>query len=121
MAEATPKRLQQAAKDLNIGMDRVIEALAKKGIQVENKATTKLTGEQVGLLEKEFASSAHDKQEAQKLSEAKRQSELLAAPRPANGNGAPALTAKVPAAPAPVAAKAPVAPPSKKKNGCKKL
>ena len=51
MAEATPKRLQQAAKDLNVGMDRVVEALAKKGIQVENKPTTKLTGEQVASLE----------------------------------------------------------------------
>ena len=109
MAEATPKRLQQAAKDLNIGMDRVVEALAKKGIQVDNKPTTKLTGEQVGLLEKEFASSALDKQEAQKLSDAKRQSELLAAPRPANGNSAgPAFgAAKAPVTPARPAVPAP--------------
>ena len=82
MAEATPKRLQQAAKDLNIGMDRVVEALAKKGIQVENKPTTKLTGEQVASLEKEFAASAHDRQEAQKVIQAKRQSDLDAAPKP---------------------------------------
>ena len=87
MAEATPKRLQQAAKDLNVGMDRVVEALAKKGIQVENKPTTKLTGEQVASLEKEFAASAHDRQEAQKVIQAKRQSDLDAAPKPA----APAL------------------------------
>jgi len=83
MAEATPKRLQQAAKDLNVGMDRVVEALAKKGIQVENKPTTKLTGEQVASLEKEFAASAHDRQEAQKVIQAKRQSDLDAAPKPA--------------------------------------
>ncbi len=100
MAEATPKRLQQAAKDLNIGMDRVVEALAKKGIQVENKPTTKLTGEQVASLEKEFAASAHDRQEAQKVIQAKRQSDLDAAPKPA----APAPRhAHAPAAPAPVA------------------
>ena len=55
MAEATPKRLLQAAKDLNIGIDRAVEALSRKGIAVENKPTTKLTGEQVSLLEKEFA------------------------------------------------------------------
>ena len=96
MAEATPKRLQQAAKDLNIGMDRVVEALAKKGIQVENKPTTKLTGEQVASLEKEFAASAHDRQEAQKVIQAKRQSDLDAAPKPA----APAPR-PVQAAPAP--------------------
>ena len=105
MAEATPKRLQQAAKDLNIGMDRVVEALAKKGIQVENKPTTKLTGEQVASLEKEFAASAHDRQEAQKVIQAKRQSDLDAAPKPA----APAPRPVQAAAPAPKPA-APVAP-----------
>ena len=122
MAEATPKRLQQAAKDLNIGMDRVVEALAKKGIQVENKPTTKLTGEQVASLEKEFAASAHDRQEAQKVIQAKRQSDLDAAPKPAasaprhvHAPAAPAPAPKpaapvVPVAAAPVAAPAPVAP-----------
>ncbi|SHJ70227.1 bacterial translation initiation factor 2 (bIF-2) [Hymenobacter daecheongensis DSM 21074] len=82
MAEAAPKRLQQAAKDLNIGMATVVETLAKKGHQVENKPTTKLTAEQVGMLEKEFASSAQDKMEATKLTQAKRQTELEAAPAP---------------------------------------
>ena len=117
MAEATPKRLQQAAKDLNIGMDRVVEALAKKGTEVENKPTTKLTGEQVAALEKEFASSAHDRQEAQKVIQAKRQSDLEAAPKPAAPTPRPApvatpAPAPKPAAPvpAPVAATAPVAP-----------
>ena len=124
MAEATPKRLQQAAKDLNVGMDRVVEALAKKGIQVENKPTTKLTGEQVASLEKEFASSAHDRQEAQKVIQAKRQSDLDAAPKmsapaprpapaPAAANVAPAsvVAAPVPVpAPAMPVAAAPAAP-----------
>ena len=122
MAEATPKRLQQAAKDLNIGMDRVVEALAKKGIQVENKPTTKLTGEQVASLEKEFAASAHDRQEAQKVIQAKRQSDLDAAPKSAVPAPRPAPVAtpalapkpaapavSVAAAPAPAAPVAPVA------------
>ncbi|MBR7721954.1 translation initiation factor IF-2 [Microvirga sp. SRT04] len=87
-------------------MDRVVEALAKKGIQVENKPTTKLTGDQVSMLEKEFASSAHDRQEAQKVIQAKRQSELDAAPKPAP---APAPRPVQAAAPAPKPA-APVAP-----------
>ena len=122
MAEATPKRLQQAAKDLNIGMDRVVEALAKKGIQVENKPTTKLTGEQVASLEKEFAASAHDRQEAQKVIQAKRQSDLDAVPKPAASTSrhghTPAPTAPAPkpvalvtpVVTAPVPAPAPVAP-----------
>ncbi|MDO7847875.1 translation initiation factor IF-2 [Hymenobacter sp. M29] len=108
MAEATPKRLQQAAKDLNIGMDRVVEALAKKGIQVENKPTTKLTGEQVASLEKEFAASAHDRQEAQKVIQAKRQSDLEAAPKPAAPAPRPVQAAPAPA-PKPAAPAAPVA------------
>ena len=70
MAEATPKRLLQAAKDLNIAMDRAVETLARKGIVVESKPTTKLTGEQVALLEKEFASSAQDKQQAERQTQA---------------------------------------------------
>ena len=85
MAEATPKRLLQAAKDLNIAIDRAVETLARKGIAVENKPTTKLTSEQVSLLEKEFASSAQDKQDAERQTQARRQSELnaQAAPKPA--------------------------------------
>ncbi|MBD2723375.1 translation initiation factor IF-2 [Hymenobacter armeniacus] len=109
MAEATPKRLQQAAKDLNIGMDRVVEALAKKGIQVENKPTTKLTAEQVASLEKEFAASAHDRQEAQKVIQAKRQSDLEAAPKPAPAPPRPAPVATPAPAPKPAAPVAPVA------------
>ncbi|MDO7875128.1 translation initiation factor IF-2 [Hymenobacter sp. ASUV-10] len=106
MAEATPKRLQQAAKDLGIGMDTAVAALSKKGIQVENKPTTKLTGEQVTLLEKEFVASAQDRQEAQKIIQAKRQSELDAAPKPA-----PTPTPVAKPAPAPTPVAAPVAPP----------
>ncbi|RYU78846.1 translation initiation factor IF-2 [Hymenobacter persicinus] len=127
MAEAAPKRLQQAAKDLNIGMATVVETLAKKGHQVENKPTTKLTAEQVGMLEKEFASSAQDKMEATKLTQAKRLTEQEAAPaprvepvasKPAAAAPAPApkpveepkaAPAPPPAAPAPVAAQ-PAAP-----------
>ncbi len=120
MAEATPKRLQQAAKDLGIGMDTAVAALAKKGVQVDNKPTSKLTGEQVALLEKEFVASAHDRQEAQKIIQAKRESDLAAvappaAHRPASVPVVPkaAPVAEVPAVapPAPVAAPvAPVAP-----------
>jgi translation initiation factor IF-2 len=123
MAEATPKRLLQAAKDLNIGIDRAVETLSRKGIAVENKPTTKLTGEQVALLEKEFAASAQDKQEAQRHTQARRQNELNAqaqataskpaapAPKPVAPAPAPVVTAPVAqpvaAAPTPVAVPAP--------------
>ncbi|AMR28862.1 translation initiation factor IF-2 [Hymenobacter psoromatis] len=112
MAEATPKRLLQAAKDLNIGIDRAVEALSRKGIAIENKPTTKLTGEQVSLLEKEFAASAQDKQDAERHTQARRQSELNAQSQAAAAKpalvAAPAPVAKP--APAPVAAPVVVAP-----------
>ena len=107
MAEATPKRLLQAAKDLNIGIDRAVEALSRKGIAVENKPTTKLTGEQVSLLEKEFAASAQDKQEAQRHTQARRQSELNAQAQAAAAKPAPAPAPKPTYTPAPTPAPAP--------------
>jgi len=114
MAEATPKRLLQAAKDLNIGIDRAVEALSRKGIAIENKPTTKLTGEQVSLLEKEFAASAQDKQEAERHTQARRQSELNAQAQAAAAKPAPVAApmpvAKPVPAPASVAAAAAVAP-----------
>ena len=104
MAEAATKRLSQAAKDLNVGMNTIVETLTKKGFPVENKPTTKLTSEQVALLDKEFASSAQDKLEAAKLSQAKRQSELEAAShaRPAEPAAPKAPAPKPAEAPAPV-------------------
>ncbi|QNH61825.1 translation initiation factor IF-2 [Hymenobacter sediminicola] len=106
MAEAATKRLSQAAKDLNVGMNTIVETLTKKGFPVENKPTTKLTSEQVALLDKEFASSAQDKLEAAKLSQAKRQSELEASShaRPAEPAAPKAPAPKPVEAPAPVPA-----------------
>ena len=82
MAEVATKRLNQAAKDLNVGLSTIVDFLAGKGHQIENKPTTKLTAEQVSLLDKAFESSAQDKIEADRLSQAKRQSDLDAAPKP---------------------------------------
>ena len=116
MAEAATKRLNQAAKDLNVGTSTIVEYLTEKGHSIENKPTTKLTAEQVSLLNKAFASSAQDKKEAEKVSQAKRQSELdaaaaqaraaeTAAPKPAPAPAAPEPVAApaAPKAPAPVA------------------
>jgi len=64
MAQATPKRLQQAAKDLNIGLSTIVDFLAAKGHTIENKPTTKLTSEQVELLSQAFSISKQDKIEA---------------------------------------------------------
>ncbi|WP_426493308.1 translation initiation factor IF-2 [Hymenobacter sp. 102] len=117
MAEAATKRLNQAAKDLNVGLSTIVDFLAGKGHSIENKPTTKLSTEQVALLEKAFASSAQDKMDAAKVSQAKRQSELEAAAAQAaaakaaeSAKPAPAPKPAAPAPqPAPVPAPAPVA------------
>ena len=127
MAEASTKRLNQAAKDLNVGTSTIVDYLTDKGHSIENKPTTKLTAEQVTLLDKAFASSVQDKKEAEKVSQAKRQSELEAAaaqsraavesrpaPAPEPAPAAPAAAAPVAAptveTPKPAAAPAPAAP-----------
>ncbi|WP_442905546.1 translation initiation factor IF-2 [Hymenobacter sp. PAMC 26628] len=93
-------------------MDTAVAALAKKGTQVENKPTTKLTADQVSLLEKEFASSALDRQESQKIIQAKRQSDLDAVPKPAPTPPRPAPAVAAKPAPTPVSTPAPVSTPS---------
>ncbi|WP_400193369.1 translation initiation factor IF-2 [Hymenobacter sp. B81] len=76
MAEAASKRLKQAATDLNVGTHTIVDFLAGKGISIENKPTTKLSPDQVALLNKEFASSAQDKVEAAKRGQSLRHTEL---------------------------------------------
>ncbi|UOR05237.1 translation initiation factor IF-2 [Hymenobacter aerilatus] len=108
MAEAATKRLNQAAKDLNVGISTIVDFLSEKGIDIDNKPTTKLTAEQVNMLNKAFESSVQDKIEAAKLSQAKRQTEMeTAQPKP---EPAPAPKAtEQPAAPKPAEQPAPVA------------
>ncbi|WP_089334366.1 translation initiation factor IF-2 [Hymenobacter mucosus] len=102
MAEAATKRLQQAAKDLNVGLSTIVDFLAGKGHIIENKPTTKLTGEQVSLLNKAFESSANDKIEATKLSQAKRQNEQeVVPPRPAEPAAPKAAASPATPVPAP--------------------
>lgn len=64
MAEEQTIRLSQAARKLNVGTQTLTEHLATKGYKIENKPNTKITLEQFGMLSKEFASSAMDKEEA---------------------------------------------------------
>jgi translation initiation factor IF-2 len=64
MVEEQTIRLSQAARRLNVGTQTLTEHLATKGFKIENKPNTKITLEQFGMLSKEFASSALDKEEA---------------------------------------------------------
>ncbi|EMR02262.1 translation initiation factor IF-2 [Cesiribacter andamanensis] len=68
MADDKMMRLGQVARKLNIGKDTIIEFLEKKGHEVENNPNAKISGDQYRVLEREFASSAMDKEEAHSLS-----------------------------------------------------
>ncbi|WP_190242463.1 hypothetical protein [Hymenobacter lapidiphilus] len=78
-----------------------MDYLTEKGHSIENKPTTKLTAEQVTQLNKAFASSMQDKKEAEKVSQAKRQSEQDAAA--AHARATEAARPTPPPAPAPEA------------------
>lgn len=67
MAEGKMIRLNQAARKLNVGIDTVVEFLSEKGHEIERSPNTKLTPDQYAILAKEYADSAHEKEEASGL------------------------------------------------------
>lgn len=67
MAEGKMIRLNQVARKLNVGIDTVVEYLNGKGYEVERSPNTKISSEQYDLLSKEYANSAHEKEEASGL------------------------------------------------------
>ncbi len=72
MSEEKMMRLGQIARKLNVGTATIVESLAKRGFEVENNPNSKINMEQVAMLEKEFKSSALEKEEASHLSIGKR-------------------------------------------------
>jgi translation initiation factor IF-2 len=93
-------RLGQIARKLNVGTATIVESLAKKGYEVENNPNSKITLDQVAMLEKEFKSSALEKEEASHLSIGKRheplEQELPKPEKVAEPTPAPAPVAKAP-------------------------
>ncbi|MEP0714303.1 translation initiation factor IF-2 [Algoriphagus sp.] len=112
MSEEKMMRLGQIARKLNVGTATIVESLAKKGYEVENNPNSKINMNQVEMLNKEFKSSALDKEEASHLSIGKRhepisiepetpKEEPKPAPAPAPTSQPKASEAPKPAAPAP--------------------
>lgn len=60
-------RLGQAARKLNVGSSTIIDFLATKGFKIDSNPNTKITPDQYELLAREYAESAHDKEEASGL------------------------------------------------------
>lgn len=118
MSEEKMMRLGQIARKLNVGTATIVESMAKKGFEVENNPNSKISMEQVSMLEKEFKSSALDKEEASHLSIGKRHEPISLEPDPPKQEKAPEpAPAPVhkeepkPAAPAPTPVSAPISAP----------
>ncbi|MEM9297276.1 MAG: translation initiation factor IF-2 [Bacteroidota bacterium] len=67
MSEERTMRLSQVARKLNVGLSTIVDFLAEKGFEVDSSPNSKVTGEQFSMLSREFAASAHEKEEASGL------------------------------------------------------
>ncbi|MEM6523274.1 MAG: translation initiation factor IF-2 [Bacteroidota bacterium] len=67
MSEERTMRLSQVARKLNVGLSTIVDFLAEKGFEVDSSPNSKVTGEQFAMLSREFAASAHEKEEASGL------------------------------------------------------
>lgn len=82
MSELKMMRLSQVARKLNVGRSTIVDFLSEKGFQVDSSPNSKITGEQYGMLAKEFAASASEKEEASHLTIGTKHGENLATGTP---------------------------------------
>ncbi|NNK28648.1 MAG: GTP-binding protein, partial [Flavobacteriaceae bacterium] len=71
MAEVTTMRLNKVLRELNISLDRAVEFLSSKGIEIEARPTTKITAEVYQVLSDEFETDASKKMASKEVSEAR--------------------------------------------------
>ncbi len=112
MSEDKMIRLGQIARKLNVGTATIVESMAKKGFEVENNPNSKISMEQVSMLEKEFKSSALDKEEASHLSIGKRHEPISLEPEVPKQEKAPEPEPQVKAETKPVSAPVPAPAPT---------
>jgi translation initiation factor IF-2 len=77
MADDRMMRLNQVARQLNVGIATIVEHLIAKGFQIDNNPNSKISMEQFEMLSKAFKSSASDKREASGLSIGKKHADNL--------------------------------------------
>ncbi|SHO63686.1 translation initiation factor IF-2 [Algoriphagus zhangzhouensis] len=117
MSEEKMMRLGALARKLNVGTATIVETLAKKGFDVQDNPNSKISMEQVGMLNKEFKSSALEKEEASHLSIGKRHETVSLDPEPKPESKPEPAPAPTPApAPKPEPAPAPAPAPEAKKE-----
>ena len=95
-------RLNKVLRELNISLDRAVEFLDSKGIEIEARPTTKISDEIYGVLSDEFQTDASKKVASKEVAEEKqKEKEALRAAREEEHEAKPA-----PAPPAPEVVKA---------------
>lgn len=75
MSEERMWRLNQVARKLNVGMNTVIQTLESKGFKIDSSPNSKISQEQYDILAKEYAASAHEKEEASGITIGKKHSD----------------------------------------------
>jgi len=72
MSEGKPTRLNLILREFNISLDRAVDYLKEKGIEIESNPNTKITGDIYRVLFDEFASDADRKKASIEVGEEKR-------------------------------------------------
>ena len=72
MAEKSSVRLNKVLRELNISLDRVVDHLSKKDIQIEARPTTKISNQVYQMLLDEFETDKSKKDESAEITEEKR-------------------------------------------------
>ncbi|MFD1161721.1 translation initiation factor IF-2 [Hwangdonia seohaensis] len=70
-------RLNKVLRELNISLDRAVEFLDSKGVEIEKRPTTKISEETYKILSDEFETDANKKMASQEVSEAKQKEKDL--------------------------------------------
>ena len=70
-------RLNKVLRELNISLDRAVEFLDSKGVEIEKRPTTKISEETYRILSDEFETDANKKVASQEVSEAKQKEKDL--------------------------------------------
>lgn len=70
-------RLNKVLRELNISLDRAVEFLDSKGVEIDKRPTTKISEETYAILSNEFETDANKKMKSQEVSEAKQKEKDL--------------------------------------------
>ena len=82
--DETMARLGKVSQELNIGMDKIVEFLQSKGVQIENNPSAKITDKHYKLLLDEFGEDAEIKKSAESVDirEVRQNMETVSLPDP---------------------------------------